>query len=143
MARVVWLVLVRAVDYHRELLMQTPAGAELSADGTKALMTDFFAAALNYSTLVRYSHVVVGLLIMGSFIALAVGAWYLKKNRHIDFAMKTVRVATVCAIVTTGCHARDRALFGCHGGRGAADEARYDGRRLRDGVHAALCFRVG
>ena len=82
--------------------MQTPAGAELSADGTKALMTDFFAAALNYSTLVRYSHVVVGLLIMGSFIALAVGAWYLKKNRHIDFAMKTVRVATVCAIVTTG-----------------------------------------
>ena len=50
----------------------------------------------------RYSHTVVALLIMGSFIALAVGAWYLKKGRHTDFAMKTVRVATVCAIVTTG-----------------------------------------
>ena len=34
--------------------MQTPAGAALAADGSKAVLTDFFAAAFNASTLPRY-----------------------------------------------------------------------------------------
>ena len=45
--------------------MQTPAGAELAADGSKAVITDFLAAAFNPSTLPRYTHVVVALLILG------------------------------------------------------------------------------
>ncbi len=36
--------------------MQTPAGAELASDGSKAIITDFFAAAFNPSTAARYSH---------------------------------------------------------------------------------------
>lgn len=80
---------------------QTPAGAELAADGSKAVLTDFLSAAFNPSVMPRYTHTVVALLIMGSFVALAVGAWYLRKNKHVDFAVKTVRVATVCAIVTS------------------------------------------
>ena len=35
--------------------MQTPAGAELAADGTKAVLTDFFAAAFNPSLYPRYT----------------------------------------------------------------------------------------
>lgn len=81
--------------------MQTPAGAELSADGSSAILTDFLGAAFNASTLPRYAHTVDGLLIMGAFIALAIGAWYLKKGRHTDFAMRTVRVASAIALVTS------------------------------------------
>ncbi len=81
--------------------MQTPAGAEVSADGTQAVLTDFFAAAFNASTIPRYLHTVDALLIMGSFVALAIGAYYLLKKKHVDFAMKTVRVAAVCCIVTS------------------------------------------
>ena len=44
---------------------------------SKAVITDFLAAAFNPSTLPRYTHVVVALLIMGAFAAMAVGAWYL------------------------------------------------------------------
>ena len=81
--------------------MQTPDGAALSADGTQAILTNFIQAAFNASTMPRYLHTVDGLLIMGSFMALAIGAWYLKKGRHTEFAMKTVRVASGIALATT------------------------------------------
>lgn len=81
--------------------MQTPAGAELSADGTQALLTNFLDAAFNATTAPRYLHTVDALLIMGAFMALAIGAWYLKKGRHTEFAMKTVRVASAIALATT------------------------------------------
>lgn len=80
---------------------QTPAGAELSADGTRAVLTDFLAAAFNPSTLSRYTHVVTGVIIMGAFVAMAVGAYYLIKNRSKDFAMKTLRTGAVVAMVTS------------------------------------------
>ena len=79
--------------------MQTPAGAELSADGTQAL--NFLDAAFNATTAPRYFHTVDALLIMGAFTALAIAAWYLKKGLHTEFAMKTVRVASVVALCTT------------------------------------------
>ncbi len=81
--------------------MQTPAGAELSADGTQAILTDFIAAAFNATTIPRYLHTVDALLIMGAFMALAIGTWYLKKGRHTEFALKTVRVASCIALITT------------------------------------------
>ena len=81
--------------------MQTPAGAELASDGTKAVITDFLAAAFNPSTLPRYTHVIVALLIMGAFVSLCVGAWYLLKGKHADFAMKTVRIGAVVGIVAS------------------------------------------
>lgn len=81
--------------------MQTPAGAMLSADGTKAIITDFFAAAFNPSTLSRYTHVLVAVLIMGAFMALAVAAWYLHKGKHQNIAMKTMRIGATVAIVSS------------------------------------------
>ncbi len=80
---------------------QTPAGAELSEDGTRAVITDFLAAAFNPSTLPRYSHVVVALLILGAFATMAIAAWYMLKNKHRDFAAKAMRVGSVMAIVTS------------------------------------------
>lgn len=81
--------------------MQTPAGAELSADGAKAVLTNFFEAAFNSSLLARYTHTIDALLIMGAFVAMAIGAYYLLKKRHTEFAMKTLRVGSVVALVTT------------------------------------------
>ncbi len=81
--------------------MQTPAGGELNADGTEAVITDFFAAAFNPSIFARYTHTVDALLIMGAFVAMAVAGWYMLKKRHSDFAMKTMRIAAVVGIVTS------------------------------------------
>ena len=81
--------------------MQTPAGAELSADGSKAVITDFLTAAMNPSVWPRYSHTIVAVLIMGAFVAMAVSAWYLIKNRHKEFAMKTMKLGAVVGIVVS------------------------------------------
>ena len=81
--------------------MQTPAGAELSADGTSAVLTDFLAAALNPSLVPRYGHTVLALLVMGAFVAMAVAGWYMLKGRHAQFAAKTMRLGVVVAIVST------------------------------------------
>lgn len=81
--------------------MQTPAGAELAADGSRAVITDFLAAAFNPSTLPRYAHTVTALLVMGAFVAMAIGGYYLLKKRHQDFAMKTVKIGAVVGIVAT------------------------------------------
>ena len=83
--------------------MQTPAGAELATDGSKAVITDFFAAAFNPTTLPRYSHTVLALLVLGAFVAIALSAWYMHKNKHEHFAEKTMKTGVVVAIVATGC----------------------------------------
>ena len=81
--------------------MQTPAGAELSADGSKAVITDFLTAAMNPSVWPRYSHTIVAVLIMGAFVAMAVSAWYLIKKKHSDFAMKTMKLGAVVGIIVS------------------------------------------
>ena len=81
--------------------MQTPAGAELSADGSKAILTDFFAAAFNPTTLVRYAHTVTAALIMGGFVALAVAGYWYMRNKHLDFARKTIKTGLVISVVAT------------------------------------------
>lgn len=83
--------------------MQTPAGAVLSADGTEAVITDFFAAAFNPSTLPRYAHTVLSLLVMGAFVTIAVAAWYMHKKdpKRASAARKMLCTGVVVAIVAT------------------------------------------
>ena len=59
--------------------MQTPAGYEVveTETGSKAVMTSFLEAAFNPSTLPRYAHTVIALLIMGALVCVAIGAYYL------------------------------------------------------------------
>lgn len=85
--------------------MQTPAGAVLSPDGSQAVITDFFAAAFNPSTLPRYAHTVLSLLVMGAFVTIAVAAWYMhKKNpKRLQAARKMMFTGVLVGIVSTGC----------------------------------------
>ncbi len=85
--------------------MQTPAGAVVSPDGSEAVITDFFAAAFNPSTLPRYAHTVLSLLVMGAFVTIAVAAWYMhKKNpQRLAAARKMMFTGVLVGIVSTGC----------------------------------------
>ncbi len=81
--------------------MQTPAGAELSADGSQAVITDFFAAAFNPSTLPRYGHTVLAVLVMGAFFMMAVAAWYLLKKKHGAAARTMLMTGAVVGVLST------------------------------------------
>ncbi len=71
--------------------MQTPAGYKI-VEG-RAVLTDFFEAAINHSTVVRYLHTLIAGWITGSLFAAGIGAWYIIKNKQTDYAKKLIRVA--------------------------------------------------
>jgi len=81
--------------------MQTPAGAMLAADGSKAVLTDFFGAAFNPTTGLRYFHVITSALVMGGLVALSIAAYYYLKGKNQDFAGKTLKTGLVVMIVAT------------------------------------------
>ena len=64
--------------------MQTPAGYSLA--GNRAVLTNFLEAALNGSTLVRFSHTVIGGWITGSLFTAGIASWYLLKERDQPLA---------------------------------------------------------
>ena len=81
--------------------MQTPAGYKIveTALGPKAEMTNFWAAALNPSTLPRYFHTVNSLLITGGFVAAAIGAYYLRKGVFKDFGRTAISIGLTIAAI--------------------------------------------
>lgn len=81
--------------------MQTPAGYEISGEGiaARAVITDFWAMVFNPSSMTRLSHTVIGCWLAGAFLAISVGAYYILKNRHLEFAKNTLKVSLSVAIV--------------------------------------------
>ncbi|MCL2136859.1 MAG: cytochrome ubiquinol oxidase subunit I [Coriobacteriia bacterium] len=80
--------------------MQTPAGYVVLSDGSKAVITDFWQAAFNPSTIARYLHTVDSLLILGSFCVIAVGSWYLLKGRNERFGQQFIQMGLRVGIIT-------------------------------------------
>ncbi len=83
---------------------QTPAGYHLvkSALGFyRAEVTDFWAMVFNPSSVHRIIHVWIGAFILGAFFAMSIAAYYVLRNRHLEFAKRTFRVALVYAAVAS------------------------------------------
>jgi len=78
--------------------MQTPAGFKI--EGGRAVLTDFWRAAFNASTVERYVHTVVGGWITGTLLVAGIAAWYLLRRRDGEYARPLLRIATVCFIAT-------------------------------------------
>jgi len=89
----VWIIIANS-------WMQTPAGFEI-VDG-RARLTDFFAVALNDSTIPRYLHTVAAALTAGAFVALGVSAWYVLRRRHLSVARAVLPVALLMAFLGAG-----------------------------------------
>ena len=73
--------------------MQTPAGFRM--DGGRAVLDDFFQAALNPSTVVRYVHTILGGWITGALFAMAIAAWLMLKGRATDKAARLMKPALI------------------------------------------------
>ncbi|MEN6430383.1 MAG: cytochrome ubiquinol oxidase subunit I [Coriobacteriales bacterium] len=83
--------------------MQTPAGYKVIGEGLgrKAVLTDFFAAAFNPSTLPRYLHTIDAVLMVGGFSAMAIAAYYLRRGTHGHFAKRTMATGVAIALAST------------------------------------------
>jgi cytochrome d ubiquinol oxidase subunit I len=71
--------------------MQTPAGFRM--EGGKAVLDNFWQAAFNPSTVVRYVHTILGGWITGALVAMAIAAWLLLKGKAADGAARLLKTA--------------------------------------------------
>ncbi|NUM81372.1 cytochrome ubiquinol oxidase subunit I, partial [bacterium] len=93
MLSAVWIVVANSWQ-------QTPAGFQIVGEGmhARAEITDFWAMVFNPSSVDRLSHVLSGAWQAGAFLVLSVGAYYLLKNRHIEFAKSSIKIALALAV---------------------------------------------
>ncbi len=113
--------------------MQTPAGYTVvhTAAGSKAELTSFLEAALNHTTLQRFFHTVIALLILGAFVSMAIGAYYLWKMRDEASARVFIRTGAIVGIVTAvlmlpAAHAQALAVARTQPSKLAAMEGQYE-----------------
>ncbi len=79
--------------------MQTPAG--FAMEGGRAVLKDFFAAAVNYSTAQRYLHTVIGGWMSGSLFLAGISSWYILKKRDLDYAKPMLKLSLIVFIITS------------------------------------------
>ncbi len=88
----VWIVVANSWQ-------QTPAGYHLVQKDhiIRAEVTNFWEVVFSPSSLDRLSHVLSGAWLAGAFFVLSVSAYYLLRNRHVEFAKAGMRIALVVA----------------------------------------------
>jgi cytochrome bd ubiquinol oxidase subunit I len=83
--------------------MQTPAGYRLvtGPDGTTyAQVTNWWEMFLNPSNLSHITHVLLSAWLSGAFLIISVAAYYLFKQRHLDFARKSMKLGLIIAAMS-------------------------------------------
>lgn len=83
--------------------MQTPAGYHIVGEGltARAEITDFWAMVFNPSSMDRLSHVLMGCWQAGAFMVLSISAFYLLKNKYVDFAKASMKIALSLALAAS------------------------------------------
>ncbi|MEN3044873.1 MAG: cytochrome ubiquinol oxidase subunit I [Candidatus Hydrothermales bacterium] len=79
--------------------MQTPMGFKI--EGGRAVLTNFFEAVMNKSTLIRYIHTIIAGWITGSLLVAGISAYYLLKERGREYAKILLRTSLIIFIITS------------------------------------------
>lgn len=76
--------------------MQTPAGFVM--EGGRAVLTDFYDAVFNPSTVIRYLHTMLAGWITGTLFLAGIAAWYLLNKRHEAVSRIIMKISLVIFI---------------------------------------------
>lgn len=90
----VWIVVANSWQ-------QTPSGFHIVGEGlnARAEITDFWAMVFNPSSMERLLHVWIGAFLAGAFLVMSVSAYYMLKNRHLEIAKPSFRIALLVAVI--------------------------------------------
>ncbi|MGE5432000.1 MAG: cytochrome ubiquinol oxidase subunit I [Syntrophomonadaceae bacterium] len=93
MMSAVWIIVANSWQ-------QTPAGYHIVGHGllARAEITDFWQMVFNPSSVQRLSHTLSGAWQAGAFLVISVSAFYLLKNKHVDFARFSLKVGLGLAV---------------------------------------------
>ncbi len=128
----VWIVVANSWQ-------QTPAGFHIVGTGmnARAEVTDFWAMVFNPSSVDRLIHVWIGSILAGAFLVLSVNAYYILKNKYLEIARPSFKIALAVATVFSLAQlfAGDRSANGVaknQPAKLAAMEAHYDSSSVAD-----------
>ena len=79
--------------------MQYPVGCEFNPDTMRKEMVSFWEVALSPFAVDKFLHTVISAWIIGAVFCVAVCCWYLLKKRHVELAVKSIRIGAVVGLV--------------------------------------------
>jgi cytochrome d ubiquinol oxidase subunit I len=80
--------------------MQNPVGSKFNYATMRMELTDFWAVLFNPDAQAKFVHTVSAGYVTGSMFVLSISAWYLLKNRNVEFAKRSFRVAAAFGLAS-------------------------------------------
>ena len=81
--------------------MQHPVGQTFNPDTMRNEMTSFAEVALSPVAVDKFVHTVLSAWVLGAVFVVGVSCWYLLKQRHLEFARKSLLVGAVFGLVSS------------------------------------------
>lgn len=80
--------------------MQHPIGMEFNPETMRNEMTDFWAVAVSPVAINKFYHTVTSSWGLGASFVVGVSCWYLLKKRHQDFALRSIKIASIFGLIS-------------------------------------------
>ncbi|MEV8272066.1 cytochrome ubiquinol oxidase subunit I [Microbacterium sp. NPDC077184] len=80
--------------------MQNPVGYQMAADGSRAELIDFFAVLTNPVVLAAFPHTIFAAWMFAATVVVAVSAWHLSRNQHIDTMRTSLRFGLWAVVIS-------------------------------------------
>lgn len=82
--------------------MQYPVGMSFNPDSVRYEMQSFWEVIVSPMAIAKFTHTTVSSFIVASLFVIMVSSWYLLKGRHVEMAKKSVIIASVFGLLSTG-----------------------------------------
>ncbi len=80
--------------------MQYPVGMRFNPETMRNEMYDFWAVATSDVAINKIAHTTLSSFLLAAVFVVAISAWYIYKGRNIDFAKKSIRVASIFGLAS-------------------------------------------
>jgi cytochrome d ubiquinol oxidase subunit I len=82
--------------------MQYPVGMVFNPDSARFEMQNFWEILFSPVAIAKFTHTTTSSFIVASLFVIMVASWYLLKGRHVEMAKKSVIIASVFGLLSTG-----------------------------------------
>ncbi len=81
--------------------MQYPIGMQFNPDTARSEMIDFWSVVFSPVAMNKLVHTNTSAFMLASVVVIGISAWYLLKNREVEFAKKSMKIAAVFGLVSS------------------------------------------
>jgi len=94
MISALWIITANA-------FMQNPVGYEMAADGSKVLMTDFFALITNTYLWYMLVHTILAAFVLAAVFIIAVSGYHLAKKSKVDIFKTSMKIGIYLLVISS------------------------------------------